>query len=45
MVHILRFSVVLFGKKHVKAKLFDCRGDKAAFREHITRLYNARIIK
>ena len=44
MVHILRFSVVLFGKKHVKAISLSCR-ETIAFREHITRLYNARIIK
>ena len=45
MVHILRFSVNLFGTKYVRAKIFDCLNEKALYREHITRLYNARIIK
>ena len=41
---ILRYSVVLFGDKHVVARAFPDGYTRAAFREHIVRLYNARII-
>ena len=41
---ILRYSVVLFGVKHVVAQAFPDGYTRAAFSEHIVRLYNARII-
>ena len=41
---VLRYSVVLFGEKHVVAQVFPDGYSRAAFREHIVRLYNATII-
>lgn len=42
--HILRYSVVLFGVKHVVAHGFSSGHERAAYREHIVRIYNATII-
>jgi len=42
--HIVRYSVVILGKKHVCAKAFKDRHEKYRFTEHITRVWKARII-
>ena len=41
---ILRYSVTLFGIKHVVAQAFPDGYTRAAFKEHIVRLYNATIL-
>lgn len=41
---ILRYSVTLFGKKHVIAQVFESAWVRKEFREHIVRLWNATII-